>query len=76
MVVTIGPPFSGGGTINDRGSHRIHGRQHWQRAFLWERGRLTPLPKLRADQTYSWALDINNAGRIVGTTVINSPRAP
>jgi probable HAF family extracellular repeat protein len=74
VITPIGPLFSQGRRLNDRG--QVTGAMNNNiaaRAFVWERGRLTQLPALRADQTYSWALDINNAGRIVGTTVINGP---
>ena len=74
VITPIGPLFSSGGGINDRG--QVIGYMSSNvaaRAFVWERGRLTQLPALRADQTYSWALGINNAGRIVGETVINEP---
>ena len=73
-VTIIGPAYSSAVAINERG--QVIGTTDNNvsaRAFLYERGQLKPLPKLRADQTYSWPSAINNFGRIVGTTVTNLP---
>jgi uncharacterized membrane protein len=73
VVTPIAPPFSSATTITERG--QVIGYMDantGSHAFLWERGRLTSLPALYANQTYSWAFGINNAGRIVGATYAGS----
>jgi uncharacterized membrane protein len=73
-ISPIGPPSSFGRGINERG--QVIGSLSdatGDRAFLWERGRPAVLARLRADQGSYFALDINNAGRIVGETQIVEP---
>jgi uncharacterized membrane protein len=73
-ISPIGPPSSFGRRINERG--QVIGSLSdatGDRAFLWERGRLAVLARLRADQASYFALDIDNAGRIVGETQVVEP---
>jgi uncharacterized membrane protein len=73
-VTVIGPPFSVALSSNVRG--QVVGTMNnngASRAFLWERGTLTPLPALRADQLYSHAGSINRQGVIGGSTVVFGP---
>jgi uncharacterized membrane protein len=74
VITPIAADPSSGSDINDRG--QVIGslvQTTGSRAFVWERGRVIVLPALLADQTSSWANDINNAGRIVGETTRNQP---
>ncbi|HEU5137189.1 MAG TPA: hypothetical protein VFU13_18720 [Steroidobacteraceae bacterium] len=74
VITPIVPAPSSASNINDRG--QVIGSlvgTGGTRAFVWERGQLTVLPALVENQTNSFATDINNAGRIVGQTVLPLP---
>jgi uncharacterized membrane protein len=74
VVTPIAPSSSAAGAINDRGQvlGYTYSTGTGSRAFVWERGRLTPLPALFANQGSSYAFGINEAGRIVGQTVASA----
>src|SRR5256885_3668160 len=40
----------------------------WTHGFLWDNGTMTDLGSLGGRHDYSWAYDINDTGRIVGTS--------
>lgn len=72
-VMVIGPSGSSGRNINDRG--QVTGAipdddGDGTRGFVWDRGQLTVLPALREDQLSNFAGHIDNAGTIVGSTLV------
>jgi uncharacterized membrane protein len=72
-IMLIGPPGSSGRSINDRG--QVTGSipdedGNGTLGFVWDGEQFTLLPVLREDQLSTFAGDINDAGTIVGVTLV------
>jgi probable HAF family extracellular repeat protein len=61
-----GPQWSSANGINDDG--QVVGTYNGSRPFIWENGVLTDLGGFGGSASFGYALDINNAGQVVGSS--------
>jgi probable HAF family extracellular repeat protein len=62
------PQFSTGNAINDSG--QVAGTYSLNHPFIWEDGVLTDLGGFGGSSSFGYALDINNAGQVVGSSFV------
>jgi probable HAF family extracellular repeat protein len=61
-----GPEWSSGNAVNDAG--QVVGAYDLNHPFIWEDGVLTDLGGFNGSAAFGYALDINNAGQVVGSS--------
>jgi probable HAF family extracellular repeat protein len=61
-----GPQWSSGNAVNDAG--QVVGAYNLNHPFIWEDGVLTDLGGFNGGASFGYALDINNAGQVVGSS--------
>jgi probable HAF family extracellular repeat protein len=65
-----GPQASFANAVNDAGV--VAGHYNLNRPFIWEDGVLTDLGGFNGSSSFGYALDINNAGQVVGSSFANT----
>lgn len=65
-----GPQASFANAVNDAGV--VAGHYNLNRPFIWEDGVLTDLGGFGGSSSFGYALDINEAGQVVGSSFVNN----
>lgn len=64
------PAHSVANAVNDAG--QVVGQHNLNRPFIWQNGEFVELGGFNGRNTWGYALDINNAGQVVGSSPVNN----